>query len=301
MQFNRIFRLTAGAEGGAGVVIESDGKKDSLRIVFDVDKDLTQQTNKSSIKIYNLSEATRKKLEVDDTVCLLKVGYAEDIGLRRIFVGEVTYATTRREGPDKVTELEVNDGQVAMRDTMVSLGYAGGVGARKIVDDVAGQMGLLTQIAADVEFASYPAGFSFVGKGTACLDKVMAASGATWSIQNNVLQVIMAGGSTNVQALVLSPSTGLIGSPERIVRGVTRPDEEATKKRKVKKDKKKKKAGWKVRSLLAPTVNPGDLIRVESSTVTGWFKVESMKHTGDTHGREWYTDYEVIEVALDES
>lgn len=299
MQFNRIFRLTAGAKGGAGVVIESDGKKDSLRIVFDIDKDLTQQTNKSSIKVYNLSEATRKKLEVADAVCALEVGYAEDVGLRRIFLGEITYATTRREGPDKVTELELNDGQVAMRDTVVSLGYAAGVGGKKIVDDVAGQMGLLTQIAADVEFASYPAGFSFVGPGRTCLDKVMDATGATWSIQNNVLQVIMAGSSTNVRALVLSPSSGLIGSPERIVKGVTRPDEEATKKRKVKKDKKDKQAGWKVRSLLAPTVNPGDLIRVESSTVTGWLKAESLKHSGDTHGGEWYTESEVIEVAVE--
>ena len=299
MQFNRIFRLTAGPEGGAGVVIESDGKKESLRIVFDIDKDLTQQTNKSSLKIYNLTDATRKKLEVADNACLLEVGYAEDIGLRRIFVGEVTYGTTRRDGPDKETELELNDGQVAMRDTMVSLGYAAGVRGRKIVDDVAGQMGLMTQIADDMEFASYPAGFSFIGKGTACLDKVMEATGATWSIQNNVLQIIMAGGSTNVRAIVFSPSSGLIGSPERIVKGVIRPDEESKKKRKVKKDKKEKKAGWKIKTLCAPTVNPGDLVRVESSTVTGWFKVESLKHTGDTHGREWYTDHELIEVAVE--
>ncbi len=299
MQFNRIFRLTAGTEGGEGVVIESDGTQDSLRIVFDIDKDLTQKTNKSSIRIYNLTDATRKKLEVADAVCMLEVGYAEDIGLRRIFVGEITYATTRREGPDKITELELNDGQVAIRDTYVSLGYAAGVSGTKVVEDVAAQMGIMTQIAPDLEFASYPAGFSFVGPGRECLDKVMDATGATWSIQNNVLQVIMAGGSTNVRALVFSASSGLIGSPERIVKGVTRPDEEAKKKRKVKKDKHEKKAGWKIKTLLAPTVNPGDLVRVESSTVTGWFKEESLKHSGDTHGQEWYTEQEIIEIQLD--
>ena len=106
----------------------------------------------------------------------------------------------------------------------------------------------------------------------------------------------MAGGSTSVQALVFSASSGLIGSPERIVKGVKRPDEEAKKKRKVKKDKKSKQAGWKIKTLLAPTVNPGDLVKVESVTIIGWFRVESLKHKGDTHGREWYSEMELIEL-----
>ena len=296
MQFNRIFRLIAGEEGGEGLKIESDGKEDSLRIEFEIDKDLTQQTNKSSIKIYNLTDDSCEKIEVTDMVCELQVGYAEDIGLRRIFLGNITYSTTRRDGPDKVTELEMADGQDTLRDTVVSLGYSVGVSAKTVLNDVAAQMGVTTQIAPDIEFASYPAGFSFVGKGRDCLSKILDASGATWSIQNGTLQVIMAGGSTSVQALVFSASSGLIGSPERIVKGVKRPDEEAKKKRKVKKDKKAKQAGWKIKTLLAPTVNPGDLVKVESVTIIGWFRVESLKHKGDTHGREWYSEMELIEL-----
>jgi len=296
MQFNRIFKLIAGEEGGEGIQIESDGKNDSLRIEFDIDKDLTQQTNKSSIKIYNLADASCEKLEVADMVCELQVGYAEDIGLRRIFLGQVTYSTTRNEGPNRSTELELSDGQASIRDTVVSLGYAAGVSAKAVVNDVAAQMGVTTQIAPDMEFATYPAGFSFLGKGKDCLSKILDASGATWSIQNGSLQVVMAGGSTGVQALVFSASSGLIGSPERIVKAVTRPDEEAKKKRKVKKDKKRKKAGWKIKTLLAPTVNPGDLVKVESVPITGWFRVESLKHKGDTHGKEWYSEMELIEL-----
>lgn len=296
MQFNRIFRLIAGEEGGEGVKIESDGKEESLRIEFEIDKDLTQQTNKSSIKIYNLTDDSCEKIEVSDMVCELQVGYAEDIGLRRIFLGNITYSTTRRDGPDKVTELELADGQESLRDTVVSLGYSAGVSAKAVLNDVAAQMSVTTQIAPDIEFASYPAGFAFVGKGRDCLSRILDASGARWSIQNGTLQVIMAGSSTNVQALTFSASSGLIGSPERIVKGVKRPDEEAKKKRKVKKDKKAKQAGWKIKTLLAPTVNPGDLVKVESVTVIGWFRVESLKHKGDTHGREWYSEMELIEL-----
>lgn len=284
----------------SGIIIEANGTDESLRITFDIDKDLTQQTNKSAISVYNLSESTRKKLEQDDLICILEAGYADDIGLRRIFIGAVTYSTTRREGADKVTELELSDGQIAIRDTVVSLGYSAGVSGDKVINDIASSMGLIVQVASDVEFSSYPSGFSFVGMGRDCLNKVCDASGATWSIQNNVLQIIMSGGSTNLRALVFSADSGLIGSPERIIKAVKRPDKEIKKKRKVKKEKHEKQAGWKITALLASTINPGDLVRVVSSTVTGWFKVESLKHSGDSRGNEWYTEMELIEVLLDE-
>lgn len=299
MQFNRIFRLMIGVQGEEGIIIESDGTKESLRITFDIDKDLTQQTNKCQVSIYNLSEATRKKLEVDDLICELQVGYAEDIGLRRIFLGAVTYSTTRREGPDKITDLELSDGQIAIRDTVVSLGYSAGISGATIINDVAAQMGIVSQIASDVEFSTYPSGFSFVGMGRDCLSKVCDAAGAIWSIQNNVLQVIMSGGSTNYQAYVFSASSGLVGSPERIIKAVKRPDQESKKKRKVKKEKKEKKAGWRIKALLTPAVSPGDLVRVKSSTVTGWFRVESEKLSGDTHGDEWYIEPELVTIQED--
>lgn len=298
-QFKRIIRLTVGQPGKDGVVIEN------LRITCDIDKDLTQQTNKCNVKIYNLAPETRKKVERPDSVCILEVGYAEDVGLRRIFVGAITQAWTGDQGADAVTELEMSDGQVAIRDSVVSVGYAVGTNGSKVVHDIAAQMGLILHIAADVSFSDYPNGYSYVGYAKTALDKVCNAAGATWSIQNNELQIIMGGGTTGIRALVFSADSGLVGSPERIVKGVKRADsdkeQDKKKKRKVKKkDKQEKKAGWKIKSLLAPTINPGDAVRVESRTVTGWFRVETLKHSGDTHGNEWHTEHELIEVILDE-
>ena len=59
---------------------------------------------------------------------------------------------------------------------------------------------------------------------------------------------------------------------------------------------KEKKAGWRVCSLLQPTLNPGDLIYLESKPVTGWFKIESLKHTGEYRGKKWHTNMEVYEI-----
>lgn len=297
-QFDRIYRLTVGIEGSDGVLIEALPRQQGLSIGFDIDKDLTQQTNKCRVQVLNLSMATAKKLERDGSVCLLEVGYSEDIGLRRIFVGEVTNAWTHMQGSDRVTELELSDGQKAIRDCVVSLSYADNVSRKKVIDDVAAQMGLLVHYAEGLTFTTFANGFSFIGAGRTCLDKACIGTNLSWSIQNNVLQVIAEGESTKVEAIKLNASSGLVGSPERLIKGVKRIDKNQT--RKVKKTKADKKAGWRVKCLLQPTLNPGDLIYLESVPVTGWFKIESLKHSGRYDGSEWYSELDVYEISSKE-
>ena len=41
----------------------------TLRVKFTVEKDLTKQTNKSSLEIYNLSDTPRKAIEKPDIKC----------------------------------------------------------------------------------------------------------------------------------------------------------------------------------------------------------------------------------------
>lgn len=292
-QFDRIYRLTVGDDVDA-VLIQSNPREQGLNISFDIDKDLTQQTNKCRVEVYNLSDSTAKKIERDDIVCILEVGYSEDVGLRRIFVGEVVGAWTRLSGSDKITTLELSDGQKAIRDSLVSLSYAPGVNRRKVIDDIASDMGIAVTYAEGLTFTRFANGFSFIGPGRSCLDKVCAGTRLNWSIQNNVLQIIEIGGTTQNYALKLTKESGLIGSPERIVKGVKRIDKEQS--REVEKTKADRKAGWKLRSLLQPALNPGDIIYVESRTVTGWFVIETLKHIGTYAGNDWYTDMEVYEI-----
>ena len=131
-QFDRVYRLLVGVEGSDGIVIEGKPKENALNITFDIDKDLTKQTNKCRLQVLNLSDKTAKIFERDDSICILEAGYSEDIGLRRIFVGAVLKAWTSLKGANMVTELELSDGQIAIRDCVVSLSYAAsvsGVGA----------------------------------------------------------------------------------------------------------------------------------------------------------------------------
>ena len=262
-QFDRIYKITLGVQGSDGVVIEAKAKEQGLEIEFDIAKSLAKQSNSCSLKIYNLSKATADKLERADTICILEVGYSEDAGLKRIFIGWVTDCYSYMSGSDKVTEMKLYDGHVAIRDSIVSLSYAKDVSRKKAIDDVAADMGLVVTYADDCEFTTFANGFSFVGAGRECLDKVCAGTDLEWSIQNNTLQIIKQGGNTNVQAIKLTPESGLIGFVEKLLKGPTKASKQKTSK-KTTQPKRDKKAGWNVKCLLQPVLNPGDLVYIGS-------------------------------------
>ena len=57
----------------------------TLRITFDITKDLSKETNKGKLVIYNLSDDTRKKIEVPDTKVEIYAGYKDNGGpVRRV-------------------------------------------------------------------------------------------------------------------------------------------------------------------------------------------------------------------------
>ena len=104
---------------------------------------------------------------------------------------------------------------------------------------------------------------------------------------DNYIETVLEKGKVNVitpdqETIVLAPGEQLLYDKQS---------------QKSKKNKgKEKKAGWRVCSLLQPTLNPGDLIYLESKPVTGWFKIESLKHTGEYRGKKWHTNMEVYEI-----
>jgi len=273
-------------------------KEEAVKIAFDIDRDLSQETNKLKLKLWNLKDESRAKIEKEDLKLELYAGYAENGGAKKMFVGSVIRAVSVDEGQDVTTELQASDGQVAVRDTILSLSYAPGTSSQIIVKAISDGMGLPLVVGEGVEFVAYDNGYSFVGKGADALDEICKGQGLDWSIQNSVLQVILAGGNAKKTGIVYSPATGLIGSPARIVKARPKEDQN-TPKRKAKQSKKKekpgKKAGWKIETLLSPTVNPGDAVKVESRIIKGWFRVESIKHNGEIYGGEFKTQMELVE------
>lgn len=295
-RFDRVYRLLVGKPNQKGLEIGQP-----MRVTFEVSKDAQEEPNDHKIRIYNLAADTRRALEEPGLRCVLYAGYAEEGGPLLMASGSVVYAYTWYELPDVVTELAVKDGYTEVRDTAVSIGLGPGAQASAIIRDVARQMGLPLVVADDVPDRRWQQGFSFYGAARTALHKVTQGTGLEWSIQNQQLQVVRRRGTTRRKAVVLAADTGLIGYPER-----TR--EAAREKARVRDSQtnddvrlvsaRQQLDGWRVTSLLLPTINPGDLVKLESRTVQAFQRVEAVRHYGDSAGGDWQSELQLVDPHL---
>jgi hypothetical protein len=59
----------------------------------------------------------------------------------------------------------------------------------------------------------------------------------------------------------------------------------------------KEKDGWKVTSLLIPTILPGDRVKLEGkdTAAQGIFRVDEVSHQGDSHTGDWQTEMKLVD------
>lgn len=294
MRFSRTWRLVFGQAGRKGLELLPP-----LRMSFEVTKDTEEEPNKHRISVWNLKPETRDALTKPDTFVVLYAGYEHDNGALLLASGNVIYGYTRREGPDIITEIEVADGFVNLRDSAVSVGYAENVSAKTILTDLAGKMGLTLYMPSGAPDRTWSNGFSFYGPAHQALHKVVQGTGLEWSIQNGTLQVLERNGVTQRRAIVLAAGAGLIGSPERTRDGAR--EKAVVKDQKTGNNKniassEQMKEGWRVRSMLLPQAMPGDVIKLETEFVEGFFRIESLKSTGDySGGGDWQTELQLVD------
>jgi hypothetical protein len=286
--FDRTYRLLVGKKGSnQGIEIT-----DTLRIEFEIEKTAKKNPNKSKIKVYNMKKETRALCETPDTRVVLYAGYKDEAGALLLFQGNVSYAWSRKEDADIVTEFEVGDGAKEIRDTTVSLGYNKGIKSTQILNDVSKQMGLPLTLPSNAPTRVWNNGLSYHGPARTLLDKVTKGTGLEWSIQNGNLQVIAHGMVTTRQGILIKQDSGMIGSPERerLANAHTH---------------KKKQAqpviepdydGWRVKTLLMPMLNPGDRIKLEAQFVNGVYRIQQVKHEGDSDATgKWQSDLRVVD------
>lgn len=295
-RFDRVYRLLVGKPNQKGLEI-----RQPMRVTFEVSKDAQEEPNDHKIRIYNLAADTRRALEEPGLRCVLYAGYAEEGGPLLMASGSVVYAYTWYELPDVVTELAVKDGYTEVRDTVVSIGLGPGAQASAIIRDVARQMGLPLVMADDVPDRRWQQGFSFYGAARTALHKVTQGTGLEWSIQNQQLQVVRRRGTTRRKAVVLAADTGLIGYPERTreaAREKARVHDSQTNDDVRLVSARQQLDGWRVTSLLLPTINPGDLVKLESRTVQAFQRVEAVRHYGDSAGGDWQSELQLVDPHL---
>jgi hypothetical protein len=252
-----------------------------LRVAFRVKKTLTKEPNTAEIVVYNLSESTRRQLQGKAIPVVLSAGYVDNEAV--IFSGDARYIDHVREGADWITKIKCGDGERAYQFRRFNGSFAPGTSIADVIRACASALSINTgnlEEALAKPFRGgrtvFRNGFSASGDAIDVLDQLLRGAGFTVSIQNGALQVLQGGQPVPSSAVLLSASTGLVGSPE-----LGTPEKQGAPPR------------VKAKSLLQPKIVCGGIVELQTISFKGQFRVEALEHTGDTDGGEWYTALEL--------
>lgn len=143
-------------------------------------------------------------------------------------------------------------------------------------------MGLrVPKSAADAQelLTTFATGLTLEGPSQKELTRLLAPRGFKWSIQDSKLQILRDTDVRTDEAVLIIADTGMIGSPES---GAPKNPGDVP--------------ILTVSTLIDPRLVPGVRMRVESRNISGLYRVEQVRHVGDTHGDDWTTRVEAKPV-----
>ena len=247
-----------------------------LKVSFSIKKTLESKENEADIEIYNVSKDSYKLLQqVNETHQVqLVIGYGESRD--SIFLGNIENSFYTREGPNWILNIKGKDGQELIQDTIINKSYREGFIIKDVLIDMIESSNIIPEgayknakkwikehLSSDRKTQN---GLSVSGRLIDEINKLLGEVGAFLSIQDEKAQIIYNNSNTKDDIILLSPSTGLIGSP------IDKGSEE----------------GIEFRCLLIPLIKPGSLVKIQSKTIKNeFYRVDTVFYKGDTHGNDW--------------
>ena len=280
-QKNRVYQLTVGdSKTGEAFIIENQ-----LQVTFDISKstDNKKRTNSAAIELYNLNPDQIKILDTDYPSASFSVGYLDTGSIKRIFGGQVTHVSTRKSGTDVITQLQMGSGYTALNHEILNeIAPPGSTGkdvANKFLSAIGASRGVISGTNLNNEILY---GYPLMGSPKEMLDELCSKYNCHWQLDDDVLYIHdndRANTENFNQAYVISAYTGLIENAYRV----------AGDRKRAKKDKAKK-PGIQMKIQLNPDIVAGDIIKLEDTYITGFFRVDSLRHTGGWRSSGWYTE-----------
>lgn len=284
-QWKRWCNLAVGNGGGLDL--------SGLHIKFTTHKGDVETPNSAEITIYNLSPETVARIKGEFKRVVLSAGYVSNNGI--IFDGTIRQVRSLRSGADSWVEIIAADGDRAYNFATVNCTLAAGARPADQVAACGAAMaakGTETGYIPDLGGQALPRGKVMYGMARSYMRDVADTTDNTWSIQDGKMQMVPASAYLPGEAVVLTASTGLIGSPEQTNEGI------------------------KVRSLINPRIRIGGRIKLDNASIVtakvdlapgaisqaakldnnGYYRVLKVEHTGDTHGTDWYGDLVCIGI-----
>lgn len=236
------------------------------RIAVSAVKSFEGFPNTGNLKVFNVSEKNRKPLQKNGNLVIVKAGYQGNNF--EVLSGSVLKAPTVRQGTEILTTVDIGDGAYALIDAQVSQIYPAGTqdivilkDAIKSLQDQGISVGDYDETLVDKRITR-----EYMVSGTAqeIISKYATKYGLTWSIQDSQLEFLKVGGTVNVNsAVLLTPSTGLIGSPQVEFTNIS------------------------FNTLLIPKLKIGTLVSIETPIVKTLATIKRMEIELDNYGSAW--------------
>jgi hypothetical protein len=254
--------------------MDSRGYSD-LRVSFNVKKTLESKENEADIEIYNISKDSYKLLQkINETyVVQLSVGYSN--ARNSLFLGNIENSYYYKDGSNWILKIEGKDGQENIQDSIVNKSYREGFSIKNVLLDMIESSNIIPKgayneakkwieenLTTDKKTEN---GLTISGRLIDEVNKILGEIGAFLSIQDEKAQIIYNNSNTNDDIVLLSPSSGLIGSP------IDKGSEE----------------GIEFRCLLIPLLKPGSLVKIQSKTIDDYYRIDNIIYKGDTYGNDW--------------
>lgn len=269
-------------------VIITDLKIIGLRINFKIQKSLVGYPNLANIKIYNLSENSRKLIETENLKIKLYAGY-EDQTVPLLFDGDIINVVHQKNGTDWISEIFAGDGVKILSNSTINKTLAAGTTTEQVYNELVGQMqGVTKGITEGLKNClsgkrSLLRSLQLSGNVKDWLDKISSDCGFEYSINDGVIETTTKGlPVSDVAPIIINQKSGMIGSPERTEIGIN------------------------VKNLLLPKLKLGRTIKIESVSEKinignllfrkipsikneGIYRIDKLTHIGDTHNNPWET------------
>jgi hypothetical protein len=255
----RTVEALVGPPGGAGIRFTQEYMTGSVKT------HKGGKPNECTHTIHNLSEATIAQLEAPNMELQVKAG-STFVG--QLFLGTVTTrgVVTKNDIPNRTTTITAKDGRRIYRDTKVARAYPPGATIESVVLDLLALTGLPVGSGSVFPPGTFPGGWAHQGLWRQAMAEVLLPYGFYWTIQGGVIYTLNAASTAPGNVPLVSPATGMIGSPART------------------------KKGCNVASVLNSAIIAGRGIQVTSQFFNGLYRNAVVDHKYDTDGLIWRTD-----------
>lgn len=296
-QYLRKVRLIVGGTQAPGVAANPNAGIDlsKLHIKFSVRNTTAQVLKRAEIRIYNLNQDTARKIQNEFTRVELSAGYEDNIGL--IFQGQIAQIRVGRENAtDSYVDIFAQDGDAAYNFAVSNRSLAKGWTPDQLHASLLQDLepyGITAGYKPDFSTESASRGMACYGMTRDYLRDLAAQQGCEWSIEDGKINFVKLSSFLPGEAVVLNSATGMIGTPEMTLQGLT------------------------IRSLLNSRIKSGGQVKVDNASIAslklniayagsdvapgtdadGAYTSRVVQHVGDTRGLEWYTS--MICVAVD--